>query len=235
MTSPPALVTSRCVAAITSTATSQSTIRGSHPACADSSASSSYHSRRDGKRSANDGETYSPRGAGRGSVRESNSARFAVLRAQCAARSSAVAQPGSRRVARRRVPVAAIDVDRGHYAAVGGRDKRHRDVLAHGESFAVFLDEAQRPEIDVVQARQVGKGEAVGVGHGRSGFRRAGQRGFWAPAGAQCCAALAPRGAKGVIIAGIAAPHPAPPTAPTASPAANQWTPSDRILSSFAA
>jgi hypothetical protein len=67
-----------------------------------------------------------------------------------------LAQAVSRDVTRRRVAVASIDIDRCHRAAVGGRDERHRDVLAHREGFAVFRDEAQRPEIDVVEAWQVG-------------------------------------------------------------------------------
>ena len=91
--SPPSLVMSRCVAVATASEASQSTMRGSAGAARDSRISNSYSSRRDRIGEAIDGDAYSPRGAGRGSVLESISAYFAVARARSAARCSAEARP----------------------------------------------------------------------------------------------------------------------------------------------
>ena len=74
---------------------SQSTIRGSIAADCDSRIRRSNQSRRDGDGAASDGDAYSPRLAGRGSVPTSSKANFAVARAQAAARSNAARRPAA--------------------------------------------------------------------------------------------------------------------------------------------
>ena len=166
-----------------------------------------------GKRSANDGDAYSPRGAGRGSDCESNSACLAVAARPRAPRAPAHRAirpakcrpwPRSRsRRRRRRWPSR-----RGRCAATNGSG----DVLADRIGLAVFVDETQRPEVGGGQARQVGQRQAIGVGHGAWGFRSAGGR-----AGTQ-----RRDNAKGVIIAGIAPPQPALTASPDRQPQRRQ-------------
>ena len=74
---------------------SQSTMRGSIAADTHSRINRSNQSRRVGRAACSDGEAYSPRGPGRGSVATSSSANFAVARAQAAARSKAARSPAA--------------------------------------------------------------------------------------------------------------------------------------------
>ena len=155
---------------------SQSTIFASIAAARDSAISSSNHSRRERDAAPSDGDAYSPRAAGRGSVLESTKRELRGGTRPGRRTLECLAQSGGRGVAGRGVAVAAGRVDGRHRAAVDRSAERQRDVLADGVGLARLLDDPQRPEVDGrgSERGEIGQSEAVGVGH--SGLEVLGRR-----------------------------------------------------------